>query len=190
MPAVDHRRATADRNRVAILDAVEAILDEHRALSMAAIATRAGVSRPTLYAHFATLPAVVEAAVARAVEVSVAALDAAEPGDGPAPAALERMLEASWVHLGAFENLARGAAEHLPSDQVERAHAPLIDRATELARRGQAEGAFRDDMPAAWLAHVYYALIHAARVAGHRIGRPAALEHLRTTVRAVFGVER
>jgi AcrR family transcriptional regulator len=47
---VDHRRATADRNAAAILDATERLLERGAALNMRAIAAEAGVSRPTLYA--------------------------------------------------------------------------------------------------------------------------------------------
>jgi len=52
--AVDHRRAVAERNVEAILDAAEALLEEAAQTSFAAVATRAGVSRPTVYAHYAT----------------------------------------------------------------------------------------------------------------------------------------
>ena len=61
---IDHRRATAERNAAAILDATERLLAQHAPLSMAAIATEAGVSRPTLYAHHKTLGDVVEALAA------------------------------------------------------------------------------------------------------------------------------
>ena len=50
---VDHRRATAERNVEAILDAAESLLGDGEATSIAAVAGRAGVSRVTVYAHFA-----------------------------------------------------------------------------------------------------------------------------------------
>src|SRR6478672_5277769 len=98
MTAIDHRRAVADRNRAAILDAVEQLLTERQPLTMVALATAAGVSRPTLYAHFKTLGEVMGAAVERAVLDSLTALEAAEPDVGPADEALGRMVEASWQH--------------------------------------------------------------------------------------------
>jgi len=79
MTTVDHRRAVADRNRAAILDAAERLLADHSALNMAALAAAAGVSRPTLYAHFKTIPDVLEATVERVVQRSAAAIEAAEP---------------------------------------------------------------------------------------------------------------
>jgi AcrR family transcriptional regulator len=187
-PAVDHRRATAVRNATAILDATERLLARHAPLTMAAIATEAGISRPTLYAHHKTLAEVLEAAVARAVHASLAAVDAAEPEVGPAAEALERTLAASWAHLGGLDVLARGAAEHLPGEHLRRAHAPLMARTQRLVRRGQREGAFRTDLPAGWLVTTSYALMRAANdhTRTHRVGRARALAMLTTTVRDLF----
>jgi AcrR family transcriptional regulator len=187
-PAVDHRRATADRNATAILDATERLLARHVPLSMAAIAAEAGISRPTLYAHHKTLPDVIEAAVGRAVHASLAAVDAAQPEVGPPADALERMLAASWGHLGGLDALARAAAEHLPGERMHRTHAPLMARTQRLVKRGQAEGAFRTDLPADWLVTTSLALVHAAdeHTRTHRVGRARALQMLTTTVRELF----
>lgn len=188
LPATDHRRATAARNAAAILDATERLLARHATLSMVAIAAEAGVSRPTLYAHFATIGDVVEAAVERAVKVSLAAVAAAEPESGPADAALRRMVAASWDRLARFDALARGAAEHLPAGAMRRTHAPLMAHLRALAERGQADGTFRTDLPAAWLATSFYALVHAAdeHARTHRVRRDAAGEMLTTTVADLF----
>jgi TetR/AcrR family transcriptional regulator, mexCD-oprJ operon repressor len=187
-PALDHRRATAERNAVAILDATERLLQRRGALNMAAIASEAGVSRPTLYAHFRSLSEVVEAAVARAVEASGDAVAAAEPGTGPADEALQRLLAASWGAVARQDALARAAAEHLPSDHVHRTHAPLMTGARELVVRGQRDGVFRDDLPADWLVTLLFALIHASddHARAHRVPRDEALQLLRTTVRDLF----
>ncbi len=50
--AIDHRRATAERNVQAILDSAEQLLERREPVSIAAVATHAGVSRVTVYAHF------------------------------------------------------------------------------------------------------------------------------------------
>src|SRR3954452_21908575 len=126
MTAIDHRRAIADRNRAAILDAVEQLLNERQTLNMAALAQAAGVSRPTLYAHFGTLADVMEAAVERAVVESLSALEAAQPEVGPADETLERRIYESWHPLLKLAGLASGAAEPLPMEQLHRAHGPLM----------------------------------------------------------------
>src|SRR5262252_101605 len=88
----DHQRAIAERNVDAILDAAEELLARRAHTTMSAVAKQAGVSRVTLYAHFATWQAVLEAAVTRAVDRTMAALSAAEPDVGPADAAVDRMV--------------------------------------------------------------------------------------------------
>ena len=65
--ATDRRRAIADRNVHAILDAAEELLRNHAPVTIAAVASQSGVSRVTVYAHFATGEALLEAVVERAV---------------------------------------------------------------------------------------------------------------------------
>jgi TetR/AcrR family transcriptional repressor of mexCD-oprJ operon len=187
-PAVDHRRAIAERNGAAILDATERLLARRAGLSMAAVAAEAGVSRPTLYAHFGSLSEVVEAAVARAVDASRDAVTAAAPGDGPADAALRRMLAASWGRLARQDALARAAAEHLPSGHVHRTHAPLMETLLALVERGQRDGSFRSDLPAAWLVTMFFALVHGAddHARAQRVRRAEAFELLERTVGDLF----
>jgi len=187
-PVIDHRRATAERNAAAILDAAERLLPGREPLSMVAIAAEAGVSRPTLYAHFKTINEVVEAAAERAVNASVAAIEGAQPADGPADEALERMLTASWARLAHFDALARGAAEYLSPRIMARTHAPVMALMQSLVERGRRDGVFRTDLPAEWLVTSAYALIHAADDFARSRGlkRGDALAMLVTTVRDLF----
>jgi TetR/AcrR family transcriptional regulator, mexCD-oprJ operon repressor len=184
-PAVDHRRAVAERNAAAILDAAEEILARGAALTMAGIAGAAGVSRPTLYAHYKTLGDVVAAAVRRAVSDAADAIEAAQPERGPADAALERVIAASWHRLSDLEPLARAAAEHLSAEHQHEAHAPVMAPMRALVARGQKEGVFRTDVTVDWLVTAIYALIHAADAHARRghAGRPEALRMLTSTVR-------
>jgi AcrR family transcriptional regulator len=187
-PAPDHRRATAERNAAAILDATDRLLARHAPLSMAAVAAEAGVSRPTLYAHHPTLPDLIEAAVGRAVQASLAAVEAAEPDSGPPAAALERMIAASWGHLGGLDALARAAAEHLPAAAVRRTHAPLAAHVRRLVERGRRDGSFRSDLPADWLVTTYFALVHAAdeHARGRRVARADTLAAVTVTLGDLF----
>src|SRR5215213_6798997 len=154
----DHRRVVAERNGAAILDATERLLARGEPLTMAAIAAEAGVSRPTLYAHHKTAAAIVEAAVARSVAVSVAAFTAARPDEGAPADALARMVEASWRQLGRFQALARGAGAHLAPGAVRRSHDVMVAPLRGLIERGRAVGGFRRDVPADWLVSMYFAL--------------------------------
>ena len=118
MPAVDHRRATAERNVEAILDATERLLARGGQASIAAVAAEAGVSRVTVYAHFAKLPELIEAVVERAVERTRAVRAAAAVDDGPALDALDRMLTLGWRELDRQTAVARAAGEHLAPDRM------------------------------------------------------------------------
>jgi AcrR family transcriptional regulator len=158
----DGRTRIARRNARNILDAVERLLAGGGALNMAALAAEAGVSRPTLYAHYKTVGAAVEAAVERSVLASMAAFAAAKPEDGPAEEALERMLAASWSELGTYRPLARGAMEHLPPGAAHRSHEAMMAPLTALIGRGRRDGVFRTDVPADWLLSMYFALVHGA----------------------------
>lgn len=183
--ATDHRRATADRNRTAILDAVEALLARRASVSIAAVATEAGVSRPTVYAHFATLEELLEAVVERAVAASEAVLASAALEDGPAMEALERLMAVGWAVLDRHRAVAQAAAEQLSSEALRRSHERANRLLAGLVARGREEGAFRTDLPAEWLVTTMHVLFHAAGddVRAGRLGEDVALEVVTTTLR-------
>jgi TetR/AcrR family transcriptional regulator, mexCD-oprJ operon repressor len=187
-PATDHRRAIAERNAGAITDAAMTLLERRHALSMAAIAAEAGVSRQTLYTHHKTIADVLEAVVARAVRHAGEAFAAADPEHGDPAAALERLAAASWDRLTGLGALKQASVDHLSAERVHRAHAPLVVRVRALVERGQAEGAFRRDLDPDWLATTYFALVHAADDHARESGIPRdrALEQLVVSLRALF----
>ena len=191
-PAPDHRRATAERNVAAILDAAEALLEDGAAASIAAVAQRAGVSRVTVYAHFATREALLEAVVERAVARSTAALDAADPDRGEPVAALERVIVVAWAEIDRQGAIAAAAADQLSPAALARAHEALHRRLGALVRRGRDAGAFRDDLPAGWLVTSCIALTHACadEVRGGRLDAAQAPVVLTATVRDLFVGDR
>ncbi len=186
--AADYQRAIAERNVGAILDAAEELLEERAAASISAVAARAGVSRVTVYAHFPTWEALLEAAVERAVRRTMTALEATHPDDGPPVQALERMLTAAWQHLARYGAMAQAVAEQLSPQAVTRTHQAAHRTVGALLERGQADGSFRTDLPAAWLVTACIALIHACaqEVRAGRIGERDAARILTATVRDLF----
>jgi TetR/AcrR family transcriptional repressor of mexCD-oprJ operon len=184
----DHRRATAERNIEAILDAAETLLQERAPTSIAAVATRAGVSRVTVYAHFSTREAVLEAVVERAVARAVVAFDEATAGAASAVEALERAIRASWVALSRHTAIAEAAAAQLSPDALRRTHESGYAHVRRTFEAGMQDGEFRSDVPVEWLVSVYHALLHAAGddVRAGRIDSPTALHALTTTIRAAF----
>lgn len=187
-PATDHRRAIAERNVQAILDAAERLLGRGAQPSIAAVANEAGLSRVTVYAHFSTREQLLEAVVERAVQRAAEAVDSVEPERGPPSEALERVIAAGWRDLEHNDAIAEAAAQQLTPEALRRTHQAAHQRIRKLVARGRREGAFRTDVPAEWLVSALHALIHAAGddVRAGRIPAGAALDALRTTIRDVF----
>ena len=188
MPSIDHRRATAERNIEAILDAVERLLERGSPASIVAVANEAGVSRVTVYAHFATREQLLEAVVERTVKKTMEALDEVEPEDGPPLEALARVIDVGWRDLDRNNAIAGAASEQLTAEAHKRTHQAAHRRLRKLIDRGRRSGDFRTDVPAEWLVTAFHALIHAAGddVRARRIRAAAALAALHLTMQDVF----
>jgi TetR/AcrR family transcriptional repressor of mexCD-oprJ operon len=183
-----YHREVATRNAGAILDAAEELLRQEGHATISAVAAQAGVSRVTVYAHFPTWEALLEAAVERAVQRVMTALEAASPADGPATEALERILAGGWQHLARYQAMAQAVSELLSPEAVTRTHQAAHHTIASLLARGQADGSFRTDLPAGWLVHASIALIHACNdgVRAGRIDPGDALRILITSIRDLF----
>ncbi|MFD4373798.1 TetR/AcrR family transcriptional regulator [Streptomyces sp. NPDC058486] len=187
------RRADAERSRTAILDAAVRLLRQRPDAGMEAIATEAGVTRQTVYAHFSSREALLAATVDRITKDAVAAMDAARLGEGPATAALTRFLDVAWH---AFENNAP-LLQAMPTDTAvgndQARHEPVADRLGRLIQRGQQACEFAPDLPPHWLVSMIVALGHAAgeAVNSDRMTNAQARTALHTTVfRALGATER
>jgi AcrR family transcriptional regulator len=186
--STDHRRATAERNVEAILEAAEALLARGAAASTSAVAREAGVSRVTVYAHFATREELLEAVLARVVRrvtetIRAAGLDDVAPLD-----ALERLIAVAWQEIERNRAIANAASTQLSPAAVTRSHHALHEPLAVLVQRGQEDGSFRDDLPAAWLVAGYFALMHACgdEVRAGRLAAEDAIPTLQATLRGVF----
>src|SRR6516162_9483108 len=178
------REALAERNEVAILDAAERLLGRGQQTSVSALASEAGLSRPTVYAHFPDRQRALEALVERTVRQAMAVLDAAEPERGPALAALQRLLATGWEEIGRHEAIGAASAGHLSAGAMRRTHESARAVIRRLVERGRREGAFRSDVPLGWLITSSLALIHAAaeEVRAGELDAQAALDVLTATV--------
>lgn len=184
----DHRRAVAERNVEAILDAAERLLERHVPATISAVASESGVSRVTVYAHFPTREQLLEAVAERALRATVIVIEAARLDEGTAAEALDRALEVAWQRLSRYDAIAQATGEQLSSDARRRLHDTAMARVRRLAERGREQGEFRTDVPAEWLVASFYALIHAAsdEVRASRLDASAAPRVLRATMRDVF----
>jgi AcrR family transcriptional regulator len=124
------------------------------------IAQAAGVTRQTVYAHFPTREALLDAVIEHATSEVSAAFDAAGLDDLPPAAALIRLLDTGWEVTARYPFV-----WHLPtvdSAQDASRHAPVLDLMLELIRRGQESGDLDPTLPPVWLLTASLALGRAA----------------------------
>jgi Bacterial regulatory proteins, tetR family len=100
--AADHRRAAAERNVAAILDAAAELLSQQGAASIAAVAAQAGVSR-----------------------VTVAVLASADLAAGPPMEALRRLIAAGWL-VTSFFALIHACAGDVHAGRLDAGDAPRV----------------------------------------------------------------
>jgi AcrR family transcriptional regulator len=93
------RRADAERNRETVLDHAARLLSEDPAAGMAEIAAESRIGRATLYRHFPTREALIEAITARALDDVERAFAASQLDEGSAREALRR-LTAALLEIG------------------------------------------------------------------------------------------
>lgn len=180
------RRADAERNTAAIVDAgLDCFLADPQA-SMAAIARAAGVSRVTLYSHFPTREALLDAALDRAVAESAATLEALDSRAGTFEEALARLIRGSWRLLDRHSAVFAVASVALPPEQLRERHDRVLAPVRRLIGRGREGGEVRSDLSVDWLVTVVYSLVHAAaaEVQAGRMSAEEAPEALTATVLA------
>ncbi|MEV0582571.1 helix-turn-helix domain-containing protein [Nonomuraea sp. NPDC050310] len=183
------RRADAERNIAAILEAGSRLLGDDAGASVADIAKAAGVGRVTLYGHFPSREALVEAVLAHAVTQADEALAAGFRDDLPAAEALEALVRSSWEILDRHSRLFIAADRVLATEQIREHHRQPLQRVEELIRRGQEESGFRDDLPLSWLVATFFGLVHSAarEVEMGRLDREDAARVLSSTLLSVLG---
>lgn len=178
------RRADAERNIAAILDAAVDRFAVSPDASMTDIARAAGVGRMTLYGHFPTRDELHHAAVAHVVDRVQAAFDGLDL-DGLAPRdALAAMLRASWHMIERHRAFFAAAVHHHHEPTFEHHHEHVFARLDEVIARGQADGSFRYSEPVSWLSAACVGLVHAAvsHVEAGRMTPDDAVEALVSTV--------
>jgi TetR/AcrR family transcriptional regulator, mexCD-oprJ operon repressor len=161
-PDPPRRRADAERSIARILDAaIDALAGDPNA-SMAEIARRAGVARATIYVHFPTREALLDAVTHRAIAEVAQVISTAEPHRGDPADALVRVVTASWRRLGRYHALVAINTQQHGHDELRERHSSVLAALEPLIERGQADASFRADVPVAWHLSMVLALIHAA----------------------------
>jgi TetR/AcrR family transcriptional regulator, mexCD-oprJ operon repressor len=181
------RRADARLNVEKILEAAVACLARNPETSVSDIAQEAGVGRVTLYGHFPSRDVLVEAALTRVIADGEQVLEGLDLSGDPR-SALGTLIESSWLLIARSSALLEAAQASLPPGRVRELHAKPAQRVDDLIHRGQAEGAFRTDLPASWLTSALHHLLKgaAADVAGGRLNRQEAPRLVAETILAAY----
>lgn len=156
-------RADAARNVNRIVEVAARLLGEDLHVGMSDVATAAGVSRATVYRHFETRDALIDAIRRQAIEHAEQAMAQCRVDEGSATEALRRLV-AAWLDVAqrySFPQLAAhtrmGAAAS--GETLDRSHRVFGEPLFALIERGQAAGEFSTTVSPAWVARVFRALL-------------------------------
>ena len=185
-PAGKSRRRRADASRQLIVEAARAHFFSHgfRSVTMDDLAEELGISKKTLYAHFASKIALLEAVLAdkfASVEARLKEVTCSYPHDFST--ALQELLSSTQRELDEikppFVRDMRQKAPHV-FKMVERRRAELIERHFgKLFVEGQRAGMVRKDIPAKLMIEILLATVQA-------IVNPAKVEELGLTPKSAF----
>ncbi|MEU3271105.1 TetR/AcrR family transcriptional regulator [Saccharomonospora sp. NPDC006951] len=154
------RRADAERSRSAVLTAAAQVLGTHPEAGLDDVAKAAGVSRQTVYAHFGSREALVDAVLDHVTSEVVAAMDAAGHEGERAEVTLLRLLDASRSAAARQPLLLQDS--RISPQRARDLHRPIVNRFTEVIERAQRDGEFTNRQPSAWLAAAIISLAHTA----------------------------
>ncbi len=180
-------RADAQRNAAAILAAALDCLARDPQASVGDIAKAAGVGRVTLYGHFPSRADLIDAAFAHALAQAGEVLEQVDLSGEPR-AALARLAASSWQIIDRWRALLAAAERELAPERIRAHHDDPMRRVQRLIERGQREGAFRTDLPAAWLVAVFYSVMHsaAAEISAGRLAAGDAARVITATLLAAY----
>lgn len=165
----EQRRAEirlALRNR--IIEAAHRLVVAHGMpnVTMSAVAKESGVSRQTLYNHFADLEEIILEGASHAIDEAASHMDAVLEASPDAHAALEQYVRGS-IHAMANDDLAMGAAGGMSAEAeartleiLERFHRPL----NRILHRGVDDGSFRNDLDPDEVSEMLFHMIGSSRM--------------------------
>lgn len=187
MATTTTKRADAQRNIAAILDAATECLSLDPAASTSEIAKAAGVGRVTLYGHFPSRAELLDAVFVRAIERGEEALGQVDLSGDPREA-LSRLIESSWHLVDRYRSLLIAAQETLPAGRVRELHADPMARVERLIERGRKDGVFRTDLPTSWLVSTMHNVMHGAadEIHGGRLTTGQAAPYITAILLAAF----
>jgi AcrR family transcriptional regulator len=160
-------RADARRNRERVLEAAEALFGEiGLKAQMDDVAERAGVGIGTVYRHFPTKAALLEAVITLRGESMLRDIQAAASDPDPRTA-LRRFASAMADHQARNRALAEGMAAEIDVPAVlARVKDSISETVIQLVHRAQAAGNIRPDIGASDVSMLLSGIAHVVELAG------------------------
>jgi AcrR family transcriptional regulator len=183
------RRSDALRSIDAILNAARIVLNERPDASMEDIATTAGVTRQTVYAHFPSRDALI-AALLRAAGAEIrSAIDASHIDTAPPADALRQFFGICWHFAGRYPLLLDPALTRISPPEGHAVHQAATALLEQLVQRGQRTGDFDSTLSANWLTAAILGLTHTAteQIAAGRLASSDATAVLMESVLRLCG---
>lgn len=157
-----------ERTRRAILDAAMAVLADQPTAALSDIAAAAGVGRSTVHRYYPERSDLLRALALHVHALSNDAIELADPADGPADAALRRVVE-SQLDLGPIVLFIYSEPTILADAELA-AYLDTGDEAiVEVLNRASIE---RPEYPPGWARRVFWALLLAGYEAAKQDGTP------------------
>lgn len=180
-------RADAVRNRGRITETAARVLAVNPSASLEEIAGECGLTRVTLYRHFRTREALVNAVYAQALASLEDALAGVSLAGENTDQGMRLVVEALFAVADHQAILVAGPSADFGDPALARAFDDSLAPVRELIRRGQAAGEVDPGLPEWWLADMAFDLIISAswRVKAGQLDRdrvvPLVLETLQRT---------
>lgn len=172
-----------------MLEAAVRVLGQRPDASVEEVATAAGVTRQTVYAHYPSRRALLDAVMRKIADDFVAELADVAAASTSATAGLLRWLDTSWQILERYPLLTHPSVAVTSPEESYDNHRPIIEQLRQLIRKGQSSGEFDRDVSEEWLIAATIALGHAAgeEVAAGRLASEDAGAALRRSVLRLYG---
>jgi TetR/AcrR family transcriptional regulator, mexCD-oprJ operon repressor len=168
VPQLGPRQALQERVAAAIIAAAARALVEHgEHVSMADVATAAGVARATVYRYFPSREALLADVAKLAVADAGERLASARIAEVPPEQGVSRAVRALTDAGDPFIVLVRERVQVSPDEFEDAVAQPL----RHLFERGQAAGTFRHDISTSWLVEALIGLMASVLSAKPRLGR-------------------
>jgi AcrR family transcriptional regulator len=161
-PRRRRQRADAQRSSTAILDAAVLLLGRQPDASMDEIATAAGVSRQTIYAHYSSRHTLLQAVTQHVTAEVAHRLGDLDLDSSTAIDALALWIDTSWALLARYPLLLTPAVVAPQEGDERERHEPVTGGLLRLIERGRRSGELDRAMPTNWYLAAIISLGHAA----------------------------